>query len=124
MDVLVADDVEEIQLLVEHWLTDAGHRVVRAANGREVLRLLREGDFDLLVMDVLMPDGDGLEVLTAMKREHRPLRVLAISGGGLHLPANDCLRFARGLGAHAALLKPFRREQFLAAVDQVMAKAP
>ncbi len=124
LSVVVADDVVEIQQLVEHWLSDLGCNVACASSGNEVARLVRARHVDLVITDVIMPDGDGLEVIADLKRAQPAARVLAISGGGNHLPAHDCLKFARGLGAHAVLLKPFNREQLLEAVSRVTLSAP
>ncbi len=119
LSVVVADDVVGIQKLVEHWLSDVGCTVHCASTGNEVAKLVRLHHFDLVITDVIMPDGDGLEVIADVRRAQPGARVLAISGGGNHLPAHDCLKFAKGLGAHAVLLKPFNREQLLEAVTRV-----
>lgn len=119
LSVVVADDVLEIQRLVGHWLSDVGCKVSCASTGNEVAKLVRAHHVDLVITDVIMPDGDGLEVIADLKRAQPAARVLAISGGGNHLPAHDCLKFAKGLGAHAVLLKPFNREQLLDAVTKV-----
>lgn len=118
--VLVVDDVAEIQRLVEHWLGDLGWPVWSVSSGREAGRFLGRQPVDLVVTDVIMPDGDGLEVIAEVRRRQPRARVLAISGGGLHLHAADCLKLARSLGAHAVLLKPFRREQLLEAIGSVL----
>lgn len=73
---------------------------------------------DMVITDILMPDGDGLEVITELKRAQPSVRIIAMSGGGHHLRAAECLKFATGLGAHGLLLKPFKREQLLEAVTQ------
>jgi CheY-like chemotaxis protein len=119
LEILVADDVEEIRRLIAEWLRGAGHRVTLANNGAQVVRLMRQQHFDLIVTDVLMPDGDGLEVILAARRESRPPRILAISGGGSYMTGPDCLRVAKGVGAHATLMKPFNRAQLLAAVERL-----
>ncbi len=119
LSVVVADDVVEIQKLVEHWLSDVGCNVTCASSGNEVAKLVRARHFDVVITDVIMPDGDGLEVIADLKRTLPKARVLAISGGGNHLPAHDCLKFAKSLGAHAVLLKPFNRTQLLEAVTKV-----
>ncbi len=119
LSVIVADDVVEIQLLLERWLSEAGCSVKCAATGNEVAQLVRREHVDLVITDVIMPDGDGLDVILNLKAARSDARVLAISGGGRHLQATDCLKFAKGLGAHEVLLKPFDREQFLAAVNRV-----
>ena len=119
LSVIVADDVMEIQALVEMWLKEIGCAVKCASSGREVSKLLRQAPCDLVIADVIMPDGDGLDVILELKQAKAKTRVLAISGGGRHLQASDCLKFARGLGAHEVLLKPFNREQLLSAVRRV-----
>ena len=121
LSVVVVDDVLEIQQLVSHWLIGIGCKVACASSGEEVIRLLRTHHFDVVITDVIMPEGDGLEVISEAKRVMPAARLLAISGGGNHFAAQDCLRFAKGLGAHAVLLKPFNRDQMLAAVNQLIA---
>jgi CheY-like chemotaxis protein len=117
--IIVADDVEEIQFLVRQYLEEAGHTVACASTGHEVIRLLGKQHFDLVITDVLMPDGDGLDVIVAAKRNFSGTRILAISGGGKYMVAGECLRIAKGVGAHGLLLKPFNRQQLLVAIEQV-----
>lgn len=122
--IVVADDVEEIQHLVRSWLEEEGHVVVRAGSGREIVRIVRERPVDLVITDILMPDGDGLDAILAINRARPSLRILAISGGGRSQPADACLRVAKGVGADVVLLKPFRRAQMLAAVERAMRRDP
>ena len=119
LSVVVADDVAEIRELIEHWLSRLGCAVSVAGTGREVCKLMQSQSVDVVITDIIMPDGDGLEVITEVKRVHPGARVLAISGGGNHLQATDCLKFAKGMGAHAVLMKPFNREQLLEAVNRL-----
>ena len=116
LSVIVADDVEGIQDLVGHWLEESGHAVMCASTGRIASQLLKKQHFDLVITDVLMPDVDGLELILELKHSQPSVRILAISGGGRHMQATDCLKMAKNLGAHALLLKPFNREQLLAAM--------
>src|SRR5690606_23210446 len=109
--ILVVDDVVELRDLVQLWLLNAGHSVTCASDGREVIRLLERQSFDLLITDIIMPDVDGLEVLNLIRKSPNAPRVLAVSGGGHHLVASDCLRLAASLGASATLRKPFNRAQ-------------
>jgi CheY-like chemotaxis protein len=120
LSVAVVDDVVEIRELIRSCLVEAGCSVATAESGNELLKLMRTQSFDVIITDVLMPDGDGLEVIQQAKRLQPGARMLAISGGGHHLQPADCLRFAKGLGAHAVLLKPFNREQLIDAVARVM----
>ncbi|MBL9190576.1 MAG: response regulator [Opitutaceae bacterium] len=107
MNILVADDETGICNLLEHWLTAAGHKVQIAEGGQQALRLLKQNSFDLVITDVVMPDGDGFELIPAIRKIQPQARILAISGGGRYIPGNDCLSLARGLGAHATVVKPF-----------------
>lgn len=124
LSVLLADDEEDIRTLVRSWLETAGHRVMVASTGLEAGGLAQKAKFDLVVTDVLMPEGDGVGLIAELKKSQPEARVLAISGGGRIIDSNDCLRIAQGLGAHAAVMKPFNREQFLAAVAQALALKP
>jgi len=120
LDIVVADDVEGIRELIGQWLEDLGHGVRRAENGREVIKLVSSRPCDLVVTDILMPDGDGLDVIMDVKRTRPATRILAFSGGGRFMGVADALRLAKAIGADGMLLKPFNRDQFLGAVEQVM----
>ena len=118
VSVVVADDVVEIQQLLQQWLRDLGCVVTCVSTGREAVRVLRTVHVDMVITDILMPDGDGLEVITELKTAQPSARIIAMSGGGSHLRATECLKFASGLGAHGVLMKPFNREQLLELVTQ------
>src|SRR5476649_1591845 len=107
LSVLIADDEEDIRLLLEQWLKPLGHAVACVANATEAIKLLHRVHFDLVVTDILMPDGDGLKLIDEFKKAQPAARILAISGGGRYMDSNDCLKVARGLGADLAIIKPF-----------------
>lgn len=107
----------EIREVIGLALAAEGHRVRCADCGRAAARIIEVETIDVVITDVLMPDGDGLEVIACARRQLAPPRVLAISGGGKYMSGPDCLRVARGLGADAALMKPFNRAQLLAAIE-------
>ena len=118
ISVVVADDVVEIQQLLQHWLRDLGCIVTCVSTGRDAVRVLRTVHVDMVITDILMPDGDGLEVITELRTAQPSARIIAMSGGGSHLRAIECLKFASGLGAHGVLMKPFNREELLEIVTQ------
>ncbi|MGH7944541.1 MAG: response regulator [Opitutaceae bacterium] len=117
LSVLVADDEEGVRNLLVRWLRARGHTVAAAGSAHEATRLLGASGFDLVITDVVMPDGDGFELIAAFHKAQPEARILAISGGGRYLQGTECLKMARGLGAHAVLMKPFNWEQLQAAID-------
>lgn len=121
LSVLVADDEEEIRALLMHWLVAAGHTVTSVANGTEARKVILQKKFDLVVTDVLMPEGDGIQLINDLKDGQPGARILAISGGGRYVESDDCLKIAKGLGAHAAVMKPFSRDQLLQGVKEALA---
>ncbi len=122
--VLLADDARDLQALIAMWLEEAGHRVTRVSTGKEIVQHAAQTEFDLLVTDILMPDGDGWDAIAGVHRLRPPTRILAISGGSREMPANTVLRAARAAGALASIEKPFTRPDFLDAVARVMATKP
>ena len=79
--VLIVDDNRMNRMKLSHSLVQQGHTTVEAVNGREALELLRAETFDLVLLDILMPEVDGFQVLREMKddRELRDLPVIVIS---------------------------------------------
>jgi sigma-B regulation protein RsbU (phosphoserine phosphatase) len=69
--VLVADDNSINRDLLRQWLTRQGHEVEEATGGEEALALVRKNDYDLILLDLVMPDKNGLEVLETLKQEGR-----------------------------------------------------
>ncbi len=124
LKVLVADDETEIRNLIRHWLEAAGHEVTCTGSARAATAVLKAGPVDLVVTDILMPDGDGLDLISETKKLQPAARLLAMSGGGRYVETTDCLRMARGFGAHAALNKPFNREQFEGGVATALGPLP
>ncbi len=114
--ILVADDDELVRGLLCHVLEADGFNVVEAMTGREVLEEVEKRPVTLVILDLVMPEMDGLETLQSLAQRHPGVRVLAISGafGGSFL---DC---ARLLGAGAILKKPFTGDQLLAGVRALL----
>src|SRR3954463_55185 len=88
LSILVADDVRDLQDLISMWLEEAGHTVTRASNGKEIARLVQEKTFDLVVTDIVMPNGDGWDAIAEVHRLQPKARIFAISGGAREIPAS------------------------------------
>lgn len=78
--ILVADDAPAVLDVLDDILTLEGHQVFRATSGQEALRRLDEAQPDLAVIDIIMPDMDGLVVLDAIRRIEADLPVILITG--------------------------------------------
>lgn len=124
LSVLVADDEERIRGLLENWLAAAGHVAVSVGSAKEAFALLKQRNFDLVITDMLMPDGDGLDLIREMKKAQPTARIIAISGGGQYVEGDYCLRLASGLGVQAVVMKPFTWPQLQAGIDQALAPRP
>jgi two-component system, NtrC family, response regulator AtoC len=117
--VLVTEDEAELREIYRRILTGAGYRVLLATNGRQAGRLLQQEPVALVLTDLLMPEMDGAELITWMRREGHRMPVLLISGANAVFKT-DFLAVVRDLGANATLEKPVTGEQLLAAVKRLL----
>lgn len=119
--ILVMDDDELLRGALRVVLEVAGYDVLEAADGDAGLRLHREQGADLVLVDLLMPQRDGLEVIRALRVEIPRPKIIAMSGGGQkgHL---DLLKTAAALGASCTLRKPFEPHELLAAIRDLLAE--
>ncbi len=95
-NLLVVDDEERLRDLLRAYLTQEGYAVVTAANGREALDRTRHEPFDLIILDIMMPEMDGYEFMRAYRRDHdTPIIMLTARVGdsdtvlGLEMGADD-----------------------------------
>jgi DNA-binding NtrC family response regulator len=124
LSILVADDEDSIRSLLQHFLTSSGHRVVVVSNAREACDAMSKQGFDLVITDVLMPEGDGLDLITELRKKQSNARIIAMSGGGRYLEGSDYLKLAKGLGAHTAMMKPFTWQQLQEAMQDAFGEPP
>jgi DNA-binding response OmpR family regulator len=117
--VLVMDDDAVLRGALRVALEAAGYEVLDAADGDAGLRLHRMHGADLVLVDVFMPERDGLEVIRALRTAIPRPKIVAISGGG-RIGDLDVLRAAAALGAARTLQKPFEPHVLLAAIRDVL----
>jgi DNA-binding NtrC family response regulator len=103
-------------------LEEAGYRVSQAVNAREGASLIDRVDPNLVITDIFMPEGDGFEMLRAIRHRDRPVPVIVMSGTAKTATVNF-LDLADRLGAAHVLAKPFKRQQLLDAVERALAAA-
>ena len=103
--ILIADDEADVRASVETALSPDGHEFIHTENGWQCEREIARRRPDLVIIDVVMPERDGLETIRALRRAHPGLKILAISGGG-EGRFGGSLHFAQEFGATAVLGKP------------------
>ena len=120
----MAEDNEFNAQLLEQLLVRQGHRVRLASNGREALALAEEGAFDLLLLDVHMPELDGFQVVQAIRERERTagghLPVIALTARSRKEDRERCL----AAGMDDFLTKPVRAADLWAAIDRVVRRPP
>mgnify|MGYP001263502603 FL=1 len=120
--IVIVDDDPTIQLIAGELLRAEGHAIVHASDGVEALKVLSTVAADLVVLDMLMPNMDGLETIIEMRRSHPDTKILAISSGGPMGP-HDLLRTARLFGADETLAKPLTFSTFGATVERLLSQS-
>ncbi len=113
--VLVVDDEEGVRELLQYILAEAGYKTILAADGRSALSLVRVYRPDAIILDIMMPDLSGLDVIGVLKQDetarHIPIIVYSILA--------DPVRVAQ-LGAQACLSKPATSEVLLGTLERVL----
>lgn len=113
--IVVADDDLGVQKTCQVILEQSGYQVAVADDGRHAIKAVMTRDVSAVLVDLFMPDMDGIETLLKVKRERPEIPVIAMSGGRAEI-GFDFLDFAMKLGADGFLRKPFTVEELLAAV--------
>ncbi len=111
--VLVVDDDNNIRLTVTKCLGDAGHNVDAAVDGHHALDKISENEYDVVLLDMKLPDIDGLEILR--RAQGRPAAFVMITGYGTVETAVEAMK----LGAVDYLRKPFTPDEIRAVVSAV-----
>lgn len=122
--ILVIDDEPLIREMLQEHLTDLGHEVAVAPDGRKAVKLMQLQPADLVITDVFMPEKDGLSTIEELRHARPGTKIIAISGGS-RIRDTDVLKWAAELGASYTFQKPLEWPDLLAAVDDCLAvKSP
>ncbi len=114
--VLVVDDEQDILRAIKMILEYAGYKVLTADNGFDALDMESRESPDIVLLDIKMPEMDGLEVLEKIKKRRAELPVVVLSGHGTIQTAVDALK----LGAYDFLEKPPQRDRILKTIENAL----
>lgn len=118
-EILVVDDEHLLRSTLRHTLEAAGHVVREAANGIEAIDAIKRHRPALVVMDILMPEKEGIETILDIRRQYGDIKIIAMSGGG-RVGDTAVLTVAEKLGADRVIAKPFSRDQLMSAVNALL----
>jgi CheY-like chemotaxis protein len=118
--ILIVDDDEQICALVARILENDGHEPTVAVSGREALDELRRGDFDALLIDLVMPNMGGIEAIMEI-RTIAPRLPIVVMSGKVTFGDASVTRLVEHYGALAVLAKPFSSDDLRTALKQALA---
>lgn len=114
--ILVVDDAQFMRLRLNKILSDSGHDVVEAGNGVEALEQYDKHSPDLVLMDITMPEMDGLTALKELVERHPDANVIMCSAMGQQALVLESIK----AGAKDFIIKPFEPERVVEAVGKVL----
>jgi CheY-like chemotaxis protein len=113
--ILIVDDDDNFRAMLRTMLERGGHVVTEAIHGRAAMPIVEKQPLDLAIVDLIMPEKEGMETIPEIHKLRPNIKILAVSGGG-RMASKDLLKMTKLLGAHKTLAKPFTREE----LDQVL----
>lgn len=127
--ILVIDDEPEVGHALRRVLERAGFSVTTTTTGAEGIAILAREPADLVITDIMMAKVHGIDVIRAIRAQHNPVHIIAISGGGNFGPlgyqpeaitTSAYLQAATKAGADAILTKPFDKDDLLTMVRRLL----
>ena len=119
--ILVVDDESHMRRLIEFTLRKGGYTIVVVGNGREAIAAARASSPDLIILDVLMPEMDGMEALDRLKENQQTASIPVILLTGIGQPAARQLVEEKGTVTYLA--KPFSPSKLLREVRRKLEPA-
>lgn len=114
--ILIVDDEASIRSLLTEFLTALGFETALACNGLDALKQVRKFDPGLLIIDLVMPEQEGIETIRTLRTTRKDLKIIAVSGAF----AGQFLRTAELLGANAVLPKPLDLQELERLVNKLV----
>jgi CheY-like chemotaxis protein len=116
VNILVIDDEESIRFSFSRFLTAEGHVVVTAQDYREALARMDETEFKLIIVDIFLKDGWGIDILREVMQRNLKTRVIMMTA----YPSTETADASFGMNAAGYLVKPLRQEGLLNSVNEIL----
>jgi PAS domain S-box-containing protein len=116
LNILLVDDEKPICTAIKKFFEAKGHSVTTALSGKKGLKVFKKGEFDLVLADIIMPDMDGVELISKLKEIDKQVKFIVLTG---HI-AEEKLEKAKKAGADQIMMKPFRNEELYQAIGRVL----
>jgi two-component system chemotaxis response regulator CheY len=115
--IMIVDDAAFMRLMLKNILTKGGYEIAdEAQDGREAVEKFSTGQPDLIIMDITMPNMDGIEALKQIKTADAGARIIMCSAMGQEAMVVEAIKF----GAMDFIVKPFQDDRLLAAIARVL----
>ena len=114
--IMVVDDAAFMRMRCKKLLTQSGYDVVEANTGAQAVEMYRESRPDMVLLDITMPDMDGLAALKEIKKIDPDAKVAMVTAMGQQSIVTDALK----AGAQDFVIKPFEPDRVLAAVRKIL----
>jgi CheY-like chemotaxis protein len=115
-NILLVDDDPEVSEVLELMLAQMGHRVAVVAQGAVAVALFEQGDYDLVITDLGMPDVSGWEVAKAVKEKSPRTPIILITGWGVQLDSEEMSKS----GVDGVIAKPFSKESLMGQLARLL----
>lgn len=118
--ILIIDDDDTFRTMLREMLEQEGYAVAEAPDGKQGCRYCQATEVDLVMVDIVMPEKEGIETITDLIKEFPNMKIIAMSGGGSYGKLGNYLKMAEMLGAQKSLAKPFKKEELIAVVKELL----
>ncbi len=115
--ILIVDDAEFLRMRISKMLIGEGHQVIEAENGLQAVERYKAEQPDVVLMDITMPEMDGLAALKEIKLSDAKAKVVMLTALGQESVVLEAIKS----GARDFIVKPFERERVLGAITKLLA---
>ncbi|WP_273124009.1 response regulator transcription factor [Metabacillus sp. HB246100] len=117
--ILLAEDEEVLRMLVVDTLEDEGYTIDEACDGEEAYNLIKENDYDLLLLDYMMPVYTGLELIEMIRKDNNQTQIMMLSAKSQSSDQQKVL----DAGANYFMSKPFSPIQLVQRIEEILGDA-